>query len=352
MANIVPLVVSGSINATQSCIVMSIIDATPYYLVTDINGVPYFQPLYQDVSTGLSVFTASAVRVTVTIASGYSVVMTNLSSKIGIGQPFLVNNSIARVVQPGTTGGGTTSAIPIEALTYSDPTLVACGYEYIMINSVQFFLSNNWSATPNSLSVNAMPVSSTLSFYVFPVDNLINSAGQSVSEQVFKNLYDDVLGLATDKFFFSSYEAYLIGNGSPFEYCSDSSCGPTCFGLCGNQGSYINCNRQKNLTFQCSVEVSVLCKFLAILPYLIIMLISLIAFTIIFIRGRQHQVVGHVSSSSATKFTMTRGTKIALVVTIAIPAITCIVMLLIASVGTDTANRYMRFVCGNTGDYS
>lgn len=347
MANLIPLAVSGEIASSQPCILMSIVDATPYYLVSDVNGVPYFQPLYQDPSTGLSVFIQFATRVTVSLGirpTGNTV----LISVIGKGS-LLIDPTIGRIIQPGNPAG-TTTAIPLEPVSYRDSYLVACGYEYVLDQGLRFYLTDNWSATPNSMSINSIPSATTLSFYVFPVEGLVNDRGLPAGDSVFKTIYNDVLGKVTDTFLFSSQAAYLVGNGSPFQYCSNSACGPNCFGLCS--GQYVDCNRQKNQTFACSVEVSPLCKFLSILPFMVPTLFCIIAFAVILARVRYHHPVTKVKlSAPLANYHLTRGVRITLVVLIMIPAVLCLIMILIATVGTNSANLYMRRICAVTNEY-
>jgi hypothetical protein len=352
MANIVPLAVSGQIGPTQLCLVMTIIDATPYYLVTDIAGIPYFQPIYQDVSTGLAIFSTNATRATVTIgARGTNDGISTTITEKGHG-PFLVDPNSSKIVAANSIASGS-SLIPIEPISYINPGMVTCGYNYVLSNSVSFFISTNWSATPNAQSISniqQLPTPAN-SFYVFPTDGLYNNKGEQTSD-VFTVIYNDILGKGPGTFLFTSYQAYQYGAGIPFYYCAKSQCGPNCFGQCN--GKYEGCERMKDDTFSCGIEASATCKILAVLPFLLPAVISFLTFFIIFLTSkyaRRHPTTGRIMIGAPKKYILDLRTKIILIVLLLIPAVLCIISLVLVTVDNEATNRYLRVVCAITGEF-
>jgi hypothetical protein len=104
MANVVPLVVSGEVGPTQKSILMTIVNNQPYYLVSDLDKTPYFQPLYQDVGTGLAVFNQFATRVIVNIASRGRAGETAMKiSESDTSRQFVVDPSTKRIIAPASS---------------------------------------------------------------------------------------------------------------------------------------------------------------------------------------------------------------------------------------------------------
>ncbi len=356
MANVVPLAVSGQVLPTQESMLMAIVDSTPYYLVSDINGTPYFQPLYQDVTTGLAVFSNSATRLTVALGPRNSnqttVVITGHSGA------FLVDKTILRIVAPGSIASAS-SLIPIEKLSYADPSLVACGYQYVIDTLTggpgipRFYITNNWSATPNAQAIGSLAqLPAVNSFYVFPISGLVDSSGKPASADVFTTIYNDVLGKTAETFLFSSRDAWLAGAGEPYYFCADSSCGPLCLGTCN--GQYQECQRLKNSNFACIVTVSARCKILAMLPFLIPAVISMIVFFAVFLQSkyRQHHAVTGMPIPGAPRvYRFNTRVKIFLVANLLFSGILVLVMLLMTVIHTDAVSLYLRRVCRLTGEY-
>ncbi len=333
---------------------MTIVDATPYYLVTDVAGNPYFQPLYQDVSTGLDVFKNFATNVTVSIGArsgaDNTVVITNM--KTPGGGHFVIDPNSLRIVASTSAPGGS-AVILIEPLSYTDPNLIATGYQYVLDKGVKFLITTNWSSTPNTQSIGSVsqqpPVNS---FYIYPVEGLIDSQGKPASISVFSAIYDDVVGRTPETFLFTSHAAWEAGAGQPYYYCADSSCGPLCFGTCG--GRYSGCQRLKDNNFACRISVSTTCKVLALLPFMIPTILCMIAFMIIFFRSKRINVratEGGTIHDIHYRHVFTTGIKVALSVLIAIPALLLITMIILASVDTQGSSWYLRSVCRLSGDY-
>lgn len=345
MANIVPLVVSGEITSSQICLLMSIVGNTPYYLVHDVAGIPYFQPLFQDPSSGLDVFTASASRVLVTIgpraSAQISAVITDVSVAPFAGR-YLTNTTINRVIAPNSSSAGLPQ-IPIEAVGYQNPNLVACGFAYTLANNVTFFLSTNWYPNPEAQSIGAIssPTESANSFFVFPISGLINSLGLPATSSVFKVIYDDVLGKTVDEFLFTSFAAYQAGAGSPYQYCAVGGCGPNCYGTCGTTGKYDSCNRMKDQTFECSINVTWKCKILASLWFLVPVVFGNLLFWSIFFYDRYER-----KKSLPIIRPMSRGVKITLCVIGVAMALVLMILMIVGLSNTNLVNRWYCFSCG------
>lgn len=350
MANVIPLAVSGQIQVTQPCILMAIVNSTPYYLVTDLNGIPYFQPLYQDVNTGLAVFQDFAAHVTVAIggkAGGTTTVQIgNIATSHG--GNFQLDPTILKIVAAGTFPNGNT-LIPIEALSYSTPGLVACGYQYVITGGYGFFTTTNWSATPNSQSINLVAQQPpTTGFYVFPVTGLYDSTGKPTTTTVFTAIYNDVLGKNNNIFLFTSQAAFEVTGGVPYYFCPNSSCGPLCYGLC--TGQFTNCIFQKNQQFKCAIGASTQCKVLALLPFLIPLLILLLAFFILFFTSRRphtHQSTGETHNPYGAEMR----TKVAMAVIVGLMVVLLLVVFGLAFADTSASNWYLRKVCSLSGDF-
>jgi hypothetical protein len=191
------------------------------------------------------------------------------------------------------------------------------------------------------------------SFYVFPVENLYDNKGLPTTTNVFTVIYNDVLGRSQDVFLFSSEDAFKIGDGLPYAYCPDSSCGPLCFGTC--KGEYTNCRRGFDQNFGCLITVSWQCKTLALLPFLIPTVLCLITAIILILKSKFMP-----ASKSPTAFLpiprrkvygFSRKTKITVSVLFIIAAILCIIMLILATVDTEASDWYLRRVCAISGDY-
>lgn len=344
MANTIPLVVSGQVGSTQPSIIMTLVNSVPYYLVTDANNIPYFQPLYQDVTTGLAVFEQSASRVSVAVGNALGGSFAIISELTIPGGPFLVDPTLFRVIAPGPASSGSPS-IPIETLSYTDTSLVACGYQYILANQVLFYISANWSANPGAQSIASIQLlPPTNSFFVFPIDGLYGSDGKPSSSDVFTAIYNDIIGKTATTFFFSNYDAYRAGAGEPFYYCPTSVCGPSCFGTCN--GQYSGCYRLKDLSFSCNIGASTSCKILSLLPFMIPILICLIAFAIVFFTNKEAHHPGGPKNPVFPK-----NIKILLSALMIIPAILCIVLILISVPDTSISSSYLKAICRTTGDY-
>lgn len=331
MANIFPIAVSGQISPSQETILMTVVNSSPYYLVTDSAGIPYFQPLFQDPNTGLAPFKTFSTKVQVQLGNSppnFFVAITDLL----LGK-FIADTSSLRIVNPNSPASGTTQ-IPLTPLTYLDPGLVTCGYEYVLSGNMQFFLTNVWSATPNSQSVSALPTTTVNSFYVFPISGLIDQQGKPASSDIYTVIYNDVLGITPSSFLFTDTQAYHIGLAEPFQFCPDSKCGPGCFGLCG--GKYQGCDRNKDLTFSCATSVSAVCKFLATLPFVGLTLLCLIIFLVLLFKSKDH-ITG--------RYAPTRNTKIGMSVLVMIPSLACIAMLIILTANTNASNHYIHLMC-------
>lgn len=349
MADVLPLAVSGEIQVTQTCILMAVVNSTPYYLVTDINGIPYFQPLYQDVTTGLAVFSDSAARVRVSIGnkSGVtSVQIVNLAKDHG--GEFRLDPTILKIVAADNPSSNN-SLIPIEKLSYATSSLIACGYQYVITGGYGFFTTTNWSANPNQQSINLVAQQPpTTGFYVFPVDGLYDNTGKPTSTTVFTAIYNDVLGKTAQTPLFTSQAAYEVTGGTPYYFCADSSCGPLCYGLCS--GQFNNCMFTKNQQFMCAIGVSAKCKVLALLPFLIpIFLLIIGLFILVFASKYSHTHA--LTGARHHVYSMDLRTQVIAGVMIGLMVILTVIVLALSFVDTNASNWYLRKVCSLSGEF-
>lgn len=267
MANVVPLVVSGEIMMGQACILMSIIGNVPCYLVSDVNSFPYFQPLFQDPSTGLPAFKQYATQVTVALNSTAGITTQTQAIITPTGgtafNSYCVDPSLL-IVGPNAASGSPN--IPINNLNYFNHTLVACGFRYNIGNSVAFYYTSTWYANPSAQAITGITTAKTTSFFVFPVTGLYDTSGNPAVVTVFDAVYNDILGITPTTLLFSNLDAYQAGAGQPFQYCENGSCQSFCFGQCS--GKYTECHRLTNGNFACPINVSSGCKLVAMLPFL------------------------------------------------------------------------------------
>lgn len=359
MDSVIPLVISGQVLPTQASILMTIIDNAPYYLVTDIAGNPYFQPLYQDVTTGLDVFTQFAARVTIALGArqgnNNSAVITNLKPP-GVGN-FLANPLLLKIVAPNSISNAV-AIIPIAPLSYKNPGLVACGYEYIMEEGYGFYVTTNWSPTPNTQAIASLQqVDPARGFYVFPVEGLVDSNGNAATTTAFSAIYNDVLGKTLETFLFSSSDARSIGQGEPYYFCADGKCGPGCFGTCA-RGQSNNCIRlkDKNMNFVCLVGPSTTCKVIALLPFMVPLIICIIAITVVFLTSKKmvrRSLPGNDGPGHTIRkeYVVTRKSKILVCSLAAVIVILIIVMMIMACLDNGGSNAYLKAICKTTGDY-
>lgn len=349
MSNIVPIVISGQIAVNQTSILMSIIDNTPYYLVADINGVPYFQPLYYDVNVGEAVFASSAARVRLALSAiggeQRTVTITNIAAP-PVGGDYIVDVTTRRVIAPRSLSTGI-PGIPIEDFKYLDPTLIACGYQYTLDQDYRFFLTDTWYPNPGAQAIASIATSTSGNFYVFPVEGVVDALGMPADSIVFSTIYQDVLGIKPAAFLFSSIAAKNAGAGLPYQFCSVTQCGPDCYGLCN--GEYPDCHRQFNETFACSVEVSPSCKALFTLPFLAVMGLFLIGFFVVLYRVRHnHKIAGRPATGNFA-YAMPLSSKIWLAATMFGAVAVCIVLLLLISLDSATVDSTIRRYCAPVG---
>lgn len=346
MANIVPLVISGAITqATQDCIVLSVVDSIPYYMVIDRNGIPYFQPLYFDPAQGLEVFTNNATRVTVALsvsASNYAMTITSLDKNFP--GAFQVNHDINRVVAPGSVRS-TDGIIPLEfSKIAGKDNVVACGFQYVLEGDVRFYLTKTWYSNPSSQSVGSIPTDVANNFYVFPVKGVVDSQKQPADSLVFPTLYNDVLGIKPLSFLFSSLDAWNAGAGLPYQYCTVTPCAPTCLGVCNN--SYAGCKRHgKDNNFQCVIDVSPRCKAVISSFFLVPAFILMIVFAVIFFRSKKHNARAGYLTTPGQEFAMSRPTKITLAVIGSLVALLIMIMLILVFSNSESVETSIEKTC-------
>lgn len=339
---IIPLVISGSVSPTQPCIMMHINNNSLYYLVLDINKVPYFQPLYSTPGTGGDVFQNFSEEVIVTI--GFSQDKNNVTCSIKGVKEETKNFSVNAANQITAFDPALSSQIPMYNPTFADPTLLACGRQYSLKSPVAFLITDSWSNTPNSRSVQNISVFTASNFYLFPTQGLINSSGNPSKITAQAAIYQDaVSSLGGDVYLFSNQDAYNIGRGSPFSYSLDGNCDLNTFGKCN--GNYNNCIRKENENFECTNSVSAGCKAVFSMIFVVPILVFMILFVVIFFKvgkkpadvppGLRHNRLAH-----------TRNTKILLAFLLIIPLILIIVMAALLASNTSGVNSAISGVCG------
>lgn len=288
MANSVPNIVSGRIDNNQESILVSVIDQFPVYLVQDNVGVPYFQPMFRDPTTGLATFRNFASRVLISISQNStgpgSAVKIESRTKPYLGE-FRVSTSASRIFAPSTTSDLPTQ-IPLETFDYDQSNLAVCGFLYVLSQGLSFYYSQTWSPTPTSQSVTALPTVVIDNFFVFPVSGLVDHEGNLVNSQepIFDAIYNDILGKQSEAFYFTNYDAWKIGSGLPFHYSITGECQGGGVGSCPTRAI---CERGIDAVFHCQYSYSALCKITATSPLIVIIALCL-AVVMVTVSWRHH----------------------------------------------------------------
>lgn len=249
-SNIVPPVVSGRIAPNSASIITTVIGKVPYYLTSDVNGIPFFMQFQKNSSTsGLDTFVNFALQVIVVLSVGLTTPQMTFQSASN-NQYYVVHHGLSYVGAPDPQSQ--VSLIPLTSVSGADNGLLAVGRSYTFMSPIHFLVLNDNITNPNSVNITTMSPSETSSFFVTQVKNLVGTDGNPATVDILPSLYSYYTGTSSvTAYFFTSAQDAANGSYIPYSFCPTSVCGPNCIGPCG--GDYSQCKREvDNGNFSCS----------------------------------------------------------------------------------------------------
>lgn len=249
-SNIAPPVVSGRIAPNSASVITTVIGKIPYYLTSDVNGIPFFMQFQKNSSTsGLDTFVNYALQVIVVLSVGLTTPQITFQS-VANNQYYIVHPGLSYVGAPDPQSQ--VLLIPLTSVSGADNGLLAVGRSYTFMSPIHFLVLNDNITNPNAVNITTMSPSETSSFFVTQVKNLVDTNGNPATVDILPSLYSYYTGTSSvTAYFFTSAQDAANGSYIPYSFCPTSVCGPNCIGPCG--GDYTQCKREvDNGNFSCS----------------------------------------------------------------------------------------------------
>lgn len=240
-------VISGRVQDT-GCIITTVINKVPYYLTSDINSVPFFMQFKKGVTNGLVTFTNFALQLIVVLISGMAFPQISFQ---------LASNKAYFVIQPTLHYISSPDPQAIRALIQiqnneADGSLLAVGLSYIFVDPVRFLTLDDHIDNPNSIDITTLSTTSCSTFFITQIQSLVDIQGNPTTANVFPSIYNyNTQDAPIGSYFFTSKNDAIVGDYSPYTFCAQMTCGPSCYGACG--GDYSECRREQSSgNFSCA----------------------------------------------------------------------------------------------------